>query len=68
MMIQIEQNKCIGCGTCSALCPDYFELGDKGKAILKNSVAPNKDQLEITDVGCTHEAAECCPAQCIKIK
>ena len=68
MMIQIEQNKCIGCGTCAALCPDYFELGDQGKAILKNSASPDKNQLEVAAANCTKEAAECCPAQCINIK
>jgi len=68
MLIKIDQLKCIGCGTCSALCPIHFELGNDNKAILKQSVVPQKDQLEAEDIGCAREAAECCPAQCIEIK
>lgn len=68
MLIKIVQSKCIGCGTCSALCPAHFELADDGKAILKQSTAPQRDQLEIDDVGCAPEAADCCPTQCIEIK
>jgi len=68
MKIIIDQTKCIGCGTCSALCPDYFDLGSEGKAVLKNSTSAGKDQLEIEAVGCAKEAVECCPVQCITMK
>ena len=68
MQIKIDQIKCIGCGTCVALCPDFFDLGDDNKAILKNSTAPQKDQIEAENSGCAKEAAEVCPAQCITIK
>ena len=68
MLIRIDQLKCIGCGTCSALCPAYFELGNEGKAILKQSTVQQKDRLEVENIGCAGEAAECCPAQCIEIK
>jgi len=68
MLIKIDQSKCIGCGTCSALCPVCFEMGNDSKAILKQSDAARKDQLEVEDVGCAREAAECCPAQCITIQ
>lgn len=31
--ISIDKNKCLGCGTCQALAPDYFQLDYKeGKA------------------------------------
>ncbi|PIU15000.1 ferredoxin [bacterium (Candidatus Gribaldobacteria) CG08_land_8_20_14_0_20_39_15] len=68
MLIKIVQSKCIGCGTCSALCSAYFELAGDGKAILKQSTAPQKDQLEVSEIGCAKEAADCCPTQCIVIK
>lgn len=28
----VDQDKCIGCGTCVALCPNVFRLNDEGKA------------------------------------
>lgn len=30
--LTIDKNKCLGCGTCVALCPKVFKLGDDGKA------------------------------------
>lgn len=68
MQIKIDQTKCIGCGTCCALCADFFDLGDNNKAILKNSAVAGKDQIEIENIGCAKSAAEVCPAQCIEIK
>ncbi len=30
--INIDKEKCIGCGTCVAMFPEIFELGDDGKS------------------------------------
>ncbi len=69
MKIIIEREKCIGCGSCAALCSKYFELSDDGKSSLKNGErdAKNNDKLEITKIECAQEAADSCPAQCIHI-
>ncbi len=29
---KVNQEVCIGCGTCVSLCPDCFELNDEGKS------------------------------------
>jgi len=57
--IKQEREKCIGCGSCVALCPDNWELKDDNKA------TPKKTELE--DLGCNQQAADSCPVQCIKI-
>lgn len=31
-MPKVDQEKCIGCGTCVAMCSDCFQLNDEGKA------------------------------------
>ena len=53
-----DAEKCIGCGSCAAICPDNWIMErDKAK--------PKKTELE--DAGCNKQAAEACPTQCIKV-
>ncbi|CAD6493054.1 MAG: 4Fe-4S single cluster domain of Ferredoxin I [Candidatus Argoarchaeum ethanivorans] len=52
-MVQIDTNKCTGCGVCVKICPDGFEVKEK-KAVLKNSGAE-----------CIDEAAAACPVGAI---
>ncbi len=54
-----DRESCYGCGACVSVCPDNWEMGDDGKANCKNT--------EVEEVGCNKQAAEICPAQCIKI-
>ena len=71
MKIILEKSKCIGCGSCIALCPKFFEIDEEGKAHLKKSEFDSKieeETLEVSKVGCAEEAIEVCPVQCIKIK
>lgn len=65
-----QRKKCIGCGACSAVCPDFFEMSEKdGLAILKNSKKAGDDfELETSKPGCLKEAAEVCPVKIIEIK
>ena len=35
----VDRNVCIGCGTCVALCPAVFQLGDDGKSKVVNGKA-----------------------------
>lgn len=55
---KIEVSKeCISCGNCAAVCPEFFELGEKAKA----------KKPETDDLGCAKEAAEQCPVNAIHI-
>lgn len=64
MNIKIDQEKCIGCGSCTAVCPELFELaGEDNKAQVKKKT---EGQSGMNDK-CAQEAAEICPVQAIEI-
>ena len=65
-----QRDKCIGCGTCVAVCPSFWHMGDDGKSTLKDSkdAGENKFVLEVEDTGCNTEAATSCPVQVITIE
>jgi len=77
MKIILEREKCIGCGSCVALAPKFFELADDGKSHLKNSRLPDgqakndpktgNEELETEKLDSAQEAADACPVQCIHI-
>ena len=54
-MVKVDKEKCIGCGSCVAVCSEVFEMqGDKAKV---KSGAKN--------TGCVKEAIESCPVDAI---
>lgn len=57
--VEVDQEKCIGCGACVAMCSDIFEMNDEGKSVAKTKQ---------TDDECAKEAADSCPVDAIKIK
>jgi len=56
----VDQDLCIACGTCVALCPEVFELKDDGKAIVKTRLpvfdAKLKTKIKDTIESCAVEA------------
>lgn len=76
-MLKIIQNieGCIGCGSCAAVCPKFWDMDyEKGKAVLKGgkiNAQGNESELEIgdnsDDIKCNEEAVEVCPTQVIKV-
>ena len=66
--IKLEREKCIGCGSCQALCPKYFEIVDDGKSHIVGSTKQDNEELEIEKIECAETAAETCPVQCIHIE
>ncbi len=57
MAIKIDQESCIGCGACTAICPSVFRMNDDGKA----------EVIKEDDVECAKNGAESCPVQAIKV-
>lgn len=69
MKIIQEHNKCIGCGSCAAVCSKYWAIGEDGKAKPIGSKLKGANfELEIKKIECNQEAADICPVQCIKIE
>ncbi|PIW67906.1 ferredoxin, partial [bacterium (Candidatus Moisslbacteria) CG12_big_fil_rev_8_21_14_0_65_36_11] len=54
------KEKCIGCGSCAAVCPEVFKVGDDGKA----EVLVEK----VEKLGCAKTAEETCPAEAISVE
>lgn len=59
MKIKIDKNKCIGCGTCVAIAPKSFKLGDDGKSQV---IEPPKD-----DEAMIRNAVDSCPVVAIEL-
>ncbi|MBU3901193.1 ferredoxin [Patescibacteria group bacterium] len=69
MKIIQEQKKCIGCGSCVAVCDKYFEMADNSLAVIKGGQINGENmELEIQEAGCAQEASEICPVQIIKVE
>ncbi|OHA14704.1 MAG: hypothetical protein A3A10_01065 [Candidatus Tagabacteria bacterium RIFCSPLOWO2_01_FULL_42_9] len=70
MKIIQKYNECIGCGSCVALCPKFWEMDNEGKAYLKGGKKNPETgdwELEIRKAGCNKDAVDACPVQIIKI-
>lgn len=69
MKIIQEHEKCIGCGSCAAVCPKFWQMGEDGKAEPINSKKSGSNyEAEVEKVSCNQEAADSCPVQCIMVK
>jgi ferredoxin len=55
-MVSVNKSKCIGCASCSSICPDVFEMKD-GKAYVKSGADTKKP--------CVKEAKDSCPVDAI---
>ncbi|MBD3253408.1 ferredoxin [Candidatus Pacearchaeota archaeon] len=56
-MVKVNQDECIGCGSCAAMCGEVFEMKD-GKAFVKKGQENSK-------ADCTKEAIDICPVDAI---
>lgn len=59
--IKINEN-CIGCGACTAIAKEYFEINDDGYAKAKIEKVEEKDIEEV------EEAVEGCPTSAIELE
>lgn len=60
MKVKVIKDKCIGCGSCTAIAPDYFDFGDDGFAECIKEITTKDDELIVK------EAMESCPTEAIE--
>jgi ferredoxin len=59
--VSVNQETCIGCGSCEALCPKIFAVkGGKSKPKVKAVSGPDEE--------CAKKAAAACPVNAILVK
>jgi ferredoxin len=68
--IEHDRPNCIGCGACTAVAPDFWEMVEDGKSSIKNGKkVGDKEEKEIDekDFAANKEAAESCPVNVIHL-
>ncbi|NTU71848.1 MAG: ferredoxin [Coriobacteriia bacterium] len=61
MKPRVDEDLCIGCGSCEDLCPDVFRVEDDGYSHVITP-EPGAEQY-----GCVRDAADACPTGAISI-
>lgn len=61
MKANVDQETCIGCGLCTSVCPEVFEMNDNGKAQVKLQEVPTANGDEAKD------AEASCPVNAISV-
>jgi ferredoxin len=62
MKAKVDENACVGTGSCATICPKVFQLGDDGLAHVIADPVP-ADQ----EANC-REACDSCPAEAISVE
>lgn len=62
MKVKVNQDACIGCGACAAICDEVFEINDDGLSEAKVEEVKDELQDEVRD------AADSCPTGAIEIE
>lgn len=60
MKAKVNKDLCIGCGACTTIAPDVFEIDDDGLAkVIKEELKEEKDDVI--------DASESCPTEAIEV-
>lgn len=60
MKVKVNKDVCMGCGACTATCPEVFEYNDEGYAVA--TVTEVKEELKAQVI----DAKESCPVEAIE--
>lgn len=58
----VDKNACVGCGLCTGICPEIFEMNDEGLAVGSENEIP-ENLLESAN-----DAKDQCPVSAITIE
>lgn len=58
--VVVDQDTCIGAASCVAIAPEVFDLGEDGKAYVK-------DGADLSDLEMVMDAARSCPVSAITV-
>ena len=62
MKVKVNQDSCIGCGACAAICDNVFEINDDGLSQEKVQEVTDKDSQDVRD------AADSCPTGAVEVE
>lgn len=67
------RDRCIGCGSCAAVCDKYWEMKEDGLSHLIGSTQvkgadETTYELDLDDPECNIDAQDVCPVMIIKVK
>lgn len=62
MKVKVNQESCIGCGACAAICDKVFEINDEGLSQAMVETVSESDEQDVRD------AADACPTAAIEIE
>ncbi len=60
MKFKVDENSCIGCGACEAICEEVFKINDEGFATATDEVITDEETKQNAT-----EAMEGCPTSAI---
>ena len=63
MKVKVNQEACIGCGACEAICPDVFVLNDEGLSEVIEEQKNKELEEEIKEQA--QDAIDSCPTSAI---
>jgi ferredoxin len=71
-LIQHDRENCIGCESCTKICPQFWEMADDSRSDLKGAQdlpeGWQKLEIEENDFACNFEAAKECPVNVIHLE
>jgi ferredoxin len=62
--VKVVKDACIGCGSCSAIAPEVFEMSDEGFAFVKSDIDFANLSKELEDK--VMDAMSSCPTSAIE--
>lgn len=62
MKVKVDKDSCIGCGACTAICPEVFDLDDDGLSEVKT------EEVKDNNIDDVKDAVDSCPTGAIEIE